>query len=59
MTAKAGQKIVIDAGDELILKCGSASIQLKKNGDIVIEGKKISVKASGDLVLKGSNIGEN
>jgi hypothetical protein len=32
---------------------------LKKNGDISITGKEISVKASGDLVLKGQHILQN
>jgi hypothetical protein len=32
---------------------------LKKNEDISITGKEISVKASGDLVLKGQKILQN
>jgi type VI secretion system secreted protein VgrG len=32
---------------------------MKKNGDITIEGKKITVKGSGDVVVKGSKITEN
>ena len=34
-------------------------IVLKKNGDITIQGKKITAKASGDIILKGSSIKEN
>jgi type VI secretion system secreted protein VgrG len=45
--------------DELTLQSGGATITLKKNGDITIEGKKITIKGSGDLVLKGSKITEN
>lgn len=57
-TIKA-KKISILADDEITIKTGSAIIQMKKNGDITIEGKKISIKGSGDVVVKGSKIGEN
>lgn len=53
------KKIQIIAQDEISLKAGSASIVLKKNGDITIKGKKITVKGSGDVILKGSKIKEN
>ena len=57
--ATAGKKASFDAADQLTLSCGDATIVLKKNGDITINGKKIQVTASGDLVLKGSKIAEN
>ena len=61
------KKIVLQADDEIILKTGSSTISMKKNGDIQISGKnvevkgsgKIAVKASSDLTLKGSKIKEN
>jgi len=64
---KTGKKLVIDAGDSILIKCGAASISLKKNGDIKIDGKslvlkasaKINVKASGTVTIKGSKILEN
>ncbi|MGX9179712.1 type VI secretion system tip protein TssI/VgrG [Mesorhizobium sp. BHbdii] len=62
-----GKKLVIDAGDEILIQCGSAKIMMKKDGTIGIEGKDISVKASGkisikassDITMKGSKISEN
>ena len=57
--ASAGKKATFNAVDELTLACGDATIVLKKNGDITINGKKIQVTASGDLVLKGSKIAGN
>ncbi len=48
------KKIQIEAADEIVLKAGSASITLKKNGDILIDGKAIDVKGSGDVKIKGS-----
>ncbi len=59
LTASAKTKFVIEAGDEFMIKCGSATFSMKKNGDIVIKGKKITVNASGDLIFKASNIKEN
>ncbi len=64
---QVGQKLTIVVADEITLKSGSASIVLKKSGDITIKGKnivleasaKINVKASGDIVMKGSKIGQN
>lgn len=53
------KKIVIQADDEIVLKTGSAQIQMKKNGDITIKGKKITVKGSGDVILKGSKVTAN
>jgi len=62
-----GKNLVIDAGDSISIKTGSASITMKKDGTIVIKGKditvegsgKINVKASSDVVIKGSKILQN
>ncbi len=53
------KKIQLTAQDEISFKTGKASILMKKNGDITINGKKITVKGSGDVIIKGSNIKEN
>ncbi len=57
-TLKA-KEIVIAADDSFSLRVGSATIEVKKGGDIVIKGQKIEVKASGDLILKAAKISEN
>lgn len=62
-----GKDTVISSGDSLALKCGSASITMKKDGTITIEGKNITlkgsgdinVKASGNVTIKGSKITQN
>src|SRR5262245_38387756 len=62
-----GKKLLIEAGDELTIKCGNASITLRKDGTVAIRGRDFVVEASGDatlkaaknLVLKGSRIVEN
>lgn len=58
--AVAGKKKgVIDIKDQLTIKCGKASITLKKNGDITIKGNTINIKGSGNVVIKGKKILEN
>lgn len=53
------KKVTIEAKDEVLLKTGEATLIMKKNGDILINGKKIDIKGSGDVVIKGSKIAEN
>ncbi len=54
-----GKKGVINIKDELTIKVGKATITLKKNGDIIINGKKINIKGSGDIVIKGKKVLQN
>jgi type VI secretion system secreted protein VgrG len=59
ITVEAQKTVSISAVDELTLKCGQAAIILKKNGDISINGKEISIKGSGDVIIKGQKIIQN
>lgn len=59
LNIQAKDAITISSDKEIVLKAGSASITLKKNGDIVIKGNKINVKADGEIVMKGSKIAQN
>lgn len=62
-----GKSLGIVAADQIVLKTGSASITMKKNGDITIKGKnitlqgsgKINVKASSSVAIKGSKVTNN
>jgi type VI secretion system secreted protein VgrG len=56
---KVGKTMIIDVGDEITVKSGDATVILKKGGDVLIKGGKITVEASSDLVLKGSKISLN
>jgi type VI secretion system secreted protein VgrG len=66
-TLEVAKKLMITAGESVVIKSGDASITLKKDGTIILKGKnitvegsgKINVKASSDLVLKGSKITGN
>lgn len=57
--ALKAKTITMTADDQITLKTGSASIVMKKNGDITISGKNINVKGSGNVVVKGSKITNN
>ena len=67
INVEAGKNIVLKAGDSITLTCGDATLQLKKDGTIVMQGKdltlkgsgKINVNASSDVIIKGSKIGQN
>ncbi|MES9850206.1 MAG: type VI secretion system tip protein TssI/VgrG [Candidatus Thiodiazotropha sp. L084R] len=62
-----GKNLVIDAGDSVVIKTGKASITMKKDGTIAIEGKNITVKGSGlinvkaskNVIMKGKKILQN
>ena len=62
-----GKTLSITAADSITLTTGSASIVMKKDGTITINGKditlhgsgKINAKADSDIVMKGSKILQN
>jgi type VI secretion system secreted protein VgrG len=64
---KVGKNLTIDAGDSVTIKTGKASISMKKDGTITIQGKDITIKGSGginvkaskNVVIKGQKILEN
>jgi hypothetical protein len=64
---EVGRKLLLQAGDGIILRAGTALMEMKSSGDITISGRNIriegsgniNVKASGDAVIKGSRILQN
>ncbi len=52
----AGKSAGIVVADKLTIQCGDATVTLKKNGDVSIAAKKLSVKASGEVAIKGSKV---
>ncbi len=51
--------IMVSSDKEIVFKSGSASLTLKNNGEIILNGGKITVKGSKDVIVKGSKIAEN
>lgn len=66
-THNVGGKLVITAAKEIVLKAGKATITLKENGDILVNGAdltvkgsgKLTAKAGGDMKFKATKIGHN
>jgi type VI secretion system secreted protein VgrG len=66
-TISVGTKMATDVGDEIVFKCGNASLVMKRNGDIILKGTNISIegsgkitaKASATMTLKGATISQN
>jgi type VI secretion system secreted protein VgrG len=56
MSVAVARSIAIEAGDQILLKVGSASMLMRKDGSITLIGKAIDIKGSGDVVIKGSKV---
>ena len=54
-TEKTGKNYELTAGDQITLKTGAAKIVMKKNGDIEISGKNISIKGTAKVDVKASS----
>jgi type VI secretion system secreted protein VgrG len=53
------KELTLSAEDQITLRVGGATIQMKKSGDVVVSGAAVKVNASGPVVLKGSTLTEN
>jgi hypothetical protein len=51
-----GRRVVIEGKDEVVLRCGEASITLRRNGKIVIRGLHVETHAAGTNRLKGATV---
>lgn len=67
MGVSVGANLSVEATDQMTFTCGDASIILKSDGTIELEGKdialkgsgKINIEASSDVTIKGSKINQN
>lgn len=53
---EVGEKKTLIVGKELAIQVGDATITVKKNGDITVQGKKIVVKGTGPIQVEGKKI---
>lgn len=51
-----GKRIVLTGEEEIELRCGEASISLKKNGKLVIRGAYVETRAKGTNRIKGGSV---
>ena len=58
-TTRVGKKIHISAGDELAINVGKATLLMKSDGSIFLNGSQISIEASGPLQILGHDVDVN
>jgi hypothetical protein len=51
-----GDRLIIGAREQLVLRCGNAKLTLTRSGKVLIEGTYISSRSSGVNRLKGGSI---
>jgi hypothetical protein len=51
-----GQRLVVSARDQIVLRCGKASITLTKEGKVIVQGAYVSNRSSGVLRIKGGSV---
>jgi Domain of unknown function (DUF6484) len=51
-----GERLIIGAKQQLVLKCGKASITLTKDGKVLIQGAYVSSRSSGVNRIKGGSV---
>lgn len=51
-----GKRVVIEGADEIVLRCGEASITLRRNGKVVIRGTYLESHAAGTNRIKGGSV---
>jgi hypothetical protein len=54
-----GKRVVIEAADEVVLKCGQASITLRRNGRLIIKGTYVETHSAGVNRIKGGSVQVN
>jgi type VI secretion system secreted protein VgrG len=56
ITVDAGDKILIQAANEIKLTCGQSSVVLKSSGTIEIQGMKVDIKGAQSVKQEGAQI---
>lgn len=51
-----GRRVVVEAQDELVLRCGQASLVLRRNGRVLVRGTYVETRAKGVNRIKGGSV---
>jgi hypothetical protein len=51
-----GERLIIGAKEQLVLRCGKASITLTRAGKVLIQGTYVSNRSSGVIRIKGGSV---
>ena len=54
-----GKSVVIEAEEEIILRCGEGSITLRRDGKVVVRGTNLLSRSSGPNRIKGGSVSIN
>jgi hypothetical protein len=54
-----GKRVVLEGTDEVVLKCGQASITLRRNGKLIIKGTYVETHSTGVNRIKGGSVQVN
>jgi len=54
-----GRKVLIDAEEEVSIRCGKGSIILRKDGKIIIKGTDVLSRSAGTNRIKGASVNIN
>lgn len=51
-----GKRVEVEAADELVLRCGKASLVLRRNGRVIIRGTYVETRSKGVNRIKGGSV---
>ena len=51
-----GERMIVSADEQLVLRCGKASITLTKAGKVLIEGAYVLSRSTGVNRIKGGSV---
>jgi hypothetical protein len=51
-----GERLIVSAAEQLVLRCGKASITLTKAGKVLIQGSYVSSRSTGVNRIKGGSV---
>jgi hypothetical protein len=54
-----GQRVTLTANEEIVLKCGKASITLRRNGRVIVQGTQVDSVAEGTNRVRGGQVKVN
>jgi hypothetical protein len=51
-----GERLMVSAKEQLVLRCGKASITLTKAGKVLVQGTYVSSRSAGVMRIKGGSV---
>jgi hypothetical protein len=51
-----GDQVVVEGRDEIVLRCGEASITLRRNGRVVVRGTYVETRSEGVNRIRGGAV---